>query len=134
MAPFTPDAAAEIELQGECGPLTAFVQVANHGAYITISSGTPIGIYGISGSSFTLLDTITLPVDVGQELSESIAVDINNWSSYTSIEAYIDDPIALPIAGALPKSATKATIRLLCLQMVTSLNKSKESVLYVAQL
>ncbi|MGC6509529.1 MAG: FG-GAP repeat domain-containing protein [Myxococcota bacterium] len=93
-----PDAVTEIELcQGECGPLTAFVQVANYGAFITISSGTPLGIYGISGASSTLIDTIVLPFDVEPgELSDSIAVDIVNWSSFDSIEAYIDDPINSP--------------------------------------
>ncbi len=96
---FGAKAAPNLILQGEdpcqedCGDFSIWLQVGNEGAFITASAGLALSIYGISGSSYTLLDSKAIPFDVYPgELSDGIQFTISNWSSYDYLEAVIDDP------------------------------------------
>ena len=112
---FGAKAAPNLILQGtepcqeDCGDFSIWLQVGNEGAFITASSGLALSIYGISGSTYTLLDSQAIPFDVYPgELSEGIQFTISNWSSYDYLEAIIDDPELSPESWGASKECDRA--------------------------
>ncbi len=82
--------------QTNCGDgVEIWVQVGNTGAYITASAGLPVTLYGINGSSRTLLATQNLPADLPPgTLTPALIFEVADWSSYDRLEAVVDDPAA----------------------------------------
>jgi hypothetical protein len=81
--------------QEECGPVTVWVQGANNSAFIGAREDLPITVYGVSGSTKTLLDEAPLPWRVGPgELSKAIDFTLESevWSAYESLLVVIDEP------------------------------------------
>ncbi|MED5370702.1 MAG: VCBS repeat-containing protein [Myxococcota bacterium] len=80
--------------QAACGePVVLDVQIANEGAYITVSGGALLSLYGRSGGVDILIDTYTVPVDIGPgELTSGIRFEVADWASYDKLVAVIDDP------------------------------------------
>jgi hypothetical protein len=90
--------------QTECGDFDVWIQVGNEGAFITASSGLYLSLYGITGNSSTLIDTIEIPFDVfPATLSDGIHFTVSNWSTYDLIEAVIDDPSMTPDSWGFAK-------------------------------
>ena len=90
--------------QVECGDFEVQLQIGNEGGFITASAGLYLSLYGISGNSSTLIDTLEVPFDMYPgSLSQGITFTVSNWSQYDTIEAIIDDPQMAPDSWGFAK-------------------------------
>jgi hypothetical protein len=82
--------------QTECGAdPVIWVQVANTGEFISADPGMQISLYGRTGSTDTLLDTLTLGDSVGPgDLSAAVEFTVPNWMDFDTLVAFVDDPDA----------------------------------------
>jgi len=69
------------------------VQVANEGAYISASKHVVLSLYGVSGTTRTLINSQKVGdvIDPG-ELSPGFKYEISGWDVYDHLVAVIDDP------------------------------------------
>jgi hypothetical protein len=81
--------------QEGCGDVIVRVQVANDSAHVTVDATVPVALYGLAGSSATLLDSQELGTDLPPgTLSAALefTVHSNVWSRYDAFRAVADDP------------------------------------------
>ena len=88
---------AEEPCQEGCGDITVYVQVANEGAFIAASSKVVLSLYGVSGTSRTLLDSqeVGLSIEPGM-LTAGYKYELAGWDAYDHLIAVIDDPDESP--------------------------------------
>ncbi len=86
---------AEPPCQEGCGEIRVHVQVSNTGAYITAESTTLVALYGVKGSSRTLIERqeVGVPLTPGT-VSPSVTFYVEDWSGFDSLVAIADDPAA----------------------------------------
>lgn len=95
--------------QFECGDFEVQLQIGNEGGFITASAGLYLSLYGISGTTSTLIDTLEVPFDVyPKTLSQGLTFTISNWSQYDTIEAIIDDPQMAPDSWGFAKECDES--------------------------
>ena len=98
---------AEDPCQEGCGDITVYVQVANEGAYISAGADVMLSLYGVQGTSRTLIRTEPLGevLDPGI-LTAGFKYELSGWDIYDYLVAVIDDPdeSAVPNRGACRKS------------------------------
>jgi len=83
--------------QDGCGDATFWIQVGNSGDFISLSPDIVVAIYGVNGTTRTLLDYRRLNeyVDPGQ-VSTSVEFNLpaSDWNQYDHLLAIVDDPAA----------------------------------------
>ena len=89
-----PNLVAETDIcQEGCGPVTVHVQVGNEGRYISADAGIQVALYGVSGSSRTLLDVAEVPTSIEPGvLTEAMTFEVDGWDVFDYLVAHVDDP------------------------------------------
>lgn len=79
--------------QEECGDIQVVVQVQNEGAFISVGPNIEVSLYGVRGSSRTLIETQEIGETVPPGyLTHGIVFDVSGWSAYDHLVAVVDDP------------------------------------------
>ena len=105
---------AEPPCQEGCGDIIVYVQVANEGAFIAADDQVVLSLYGVQGSTRTLIDArqVGLTIDPGM-LTAAYKYELSGWDAYDSLVAVIDDVDQSPATDTwgLAKVAMKPTMR-----------------------